>query len=263
MKRVPLVEASIGLHVFSAGMIATDPSWWPAAVATVAADHLVVVGAGLWPTSTWLGPNLRRLSADAIARREVALTIDDGPDPEVTPRVLDLLDALGLRATFFCIGERVRQHAALARDIVARGHALENHSDRYRHHFSLMSPAAYQREISAAQFAIADATGIPPRFFRAPAGLRNVFLQPVLERLELTLTSWTRRGFDTRERDPARVATRLVDGLAAGDILLAHDGHAARTSTGQPVILDVLPRVAAALRDHGLTTVTLRAATGR
>jgi hypothetical protein len=82
----------------------------------------------------------------------------------------------------------------------------------------------------------------------------------VLERLDLSLTSWTRRGFDTVERDAARVGARLVRGLAAGDILLAHDGRAARTTDGEPVILAVLPRLAASLKERGLTTVTLRAA---
>jgi peptidoglycan-N-acetylglucosamine deacetylase len=258
MKRTPFVDASIGLHFFAAGILVTEPSWWPAALASVVADHVALTAAGLWPTSTWLGPNLRRLPAPSVVRREIALTIDDGPDPEVTPRVLDALDTLGARATFFCIGEHVRLHAALAREIVARGHAIENHSERHRHQFSLLGPGALAREIGAAQASIADTVGVPPRFFRAPAGLRNVFLQGVLERLGLSLTSWTRRGFDTVERDPARVAARLVDGLAAGDILLVHDGHAARSKSGEPVILEVLPRVLAASRERELTTVTLR-----
>jgi peptidoglycan/xylan/chitin deacetylase (PgdA/CDA1 family) len=82
-------------------------------------------------------------------------------------------------------------------------------------------------------------------------------LDPVLHALGLRLVSWTRRGFDTREGDPARVAGRLLDGLAAGDILLLHDGHCARTPTGAPVVLEVLPRLLDAVRHRGLRTVTL------
>jgi peptidoglycan/xylan/chitin deacetylase (PgdA/CDA1 family) len=96
-----------------------------------------------------------------------------------------------------------------------------------------------------------------PTFFRAPAGLRNPFLAPVLHREGLTLASWTRRGFDTRERDAARVLQRLTRGLAAGDILLLHDGNAARDAQGRPVILDVLPALLAALRRERLVAVTL------
>ena len=255
-----LVRGSIGLHVFVAGALTMQPSWWPMALAALVADHATITAAGLWPTSTLLGPNLRRLPPAAIARRQVALTIDDGPDPEVTPRVLDLLDELALKASFFCIGERVRRHAALARTIVARGHAIENHSQRHRHDFSLLGPRAFDRELAAAQRSIADTVGVAPRFFRAPAGLRNVFLQGALERQGLTLASWTRRGFDTVENDVDRVVGRLTKRLAAGDILLLHDGHAARTGAGTPVILDALPRLDAAFRAQGLTTVTLHEA---
>jgi peptidoglycan/xylan/chitin deacetylase (PgdA/CDA1 family) len=97
-------------------------------------------------------------------------------------------------------------------------------------------------------------------FFRAPAGLRNLFLEPVLQKLDLRLAAWTRRGFDTRERDPERVAQRLLDGLAARDILLLHDGNAARTASGEPAIVAVLPRVLETAHARGLRFVTLREA---
>ena len=103
----------------------------------------------------------------------------------------------------------------------------------------------------------ADLTGELPTFFRAPAGLRNPFLGPVLHRLGLTLASWTRRGFDTRERDPARVLERLTRKLASGDILLLHDGNAARAADGRPVALSVLPALLEALAQRRLRSVTL------
>ena len=104
---------------------------------------------------------------------------------------------------------------------------------------------------------LAELTGQRQSCFRAPAGCRNPFLAPVLHRMGLTLVSWTRRGFDTRERDPARVLARLTDGLAGGDILLLHDGHAARTREGRPVILDVLPPLLERMQALGLRSVTL------
>jgi peptidoglycan/xylan/chitin deacetylase (PgdA/CDA1 family) len=204
---------------------------------------------------------MRRLPPAAAARREVALTIDDGPDPEVTPAVLDLLDAHGARATFFCIAQHAQAHPQLCREIVRRGHSVQNHSHQHRHNFSLLGLRGFGREIEAAQDALSQVTGELPRFFRAPAGLRNPFLAPVLHRLDLQLVSWTRRGFDTVRTDPARVLSRLTRQLAAGDILLLHDHNGARTSAGQPVVLEVLPALLRAFAQGGLRSVTLPDAT--
>lgn len=258
----PLLQASAAVHAAAGVALLAMPAQWPWAVTALVANHAVLTGVGLWPRSTALGDNLVRLPAAAAARGEVAITIDDGPDPEVTPAVLDLLDAHGARATFFCIGERAQRHPALVREIVQRGHSVQNHSQLHRHHFSLLGPRGVAREIQAAQDTLARLAGEAPRFFRAPAGLRNPFLAPVLHRAGLTLASWTRRGFDTRERDPQRVLHRLTRGVSAGDVLLVHDGHCARDAQGRPVVLAVLPLLLAHLRRHGLTPVTLPQAVG-
>jgi peptidoglycan/xylan/chitin deacetylase (PgdA/CDA1 family) len=255
----PLIRGSLWLHGGTALALLVRPRLWPWGLGALLADHLVLTAAGLWPRSALLGPNWTRLPPGA-GTRGIAVTIDDGPDPEVTPRVLDLLDARAARATFFCIGERVRRHAQLSREIVRRGHAVENHTERHLHRFSLLGPTAMAAEIHRAQDSIATATGQVPQFFRAPAGLRNPFLEPILARARLQLVSWTRRGFDTVSPDAPAVLSRLATHLGSGDILLLHDGHAARTATGAPVILEVLPRLLDAIAQAGLGTVTLRAA---
>jgi peptidoglycan/xylan/chitin deacetylase (PgdA/CDA1 family) len=254
--RSPTIRASYAIHA-GAAALALVPGQWPLALAAVAANHAVLAAAGLWPRSTLLGPNLTRLSAPAAARREVALTIDDGPHPEVTPRVLDLLDATGAKATFFCIGKDVRRHASLAREMVARGHRIENHSQHHLTLFAMLGPGPMRREILAAQESIADTVGRAPRYFRPTAGLRNPFLEPILAELDLHLVSWTRRAFDTRCGDPTEVVRRLTRGLAAGDILLMHDGNAAVAADGKPVILSALPNLLSALHAAGLHSVTL------
>ncbi len=255
-----LVRGSWALHLGAAAALALRPHLWPWALGTVVANHLLLTAAGLWPRATLLGPNWTHLPPGAAARGEIAITIDDGPDPDVTPALLKLLESHGTRASFFCIGERVARFPHLVREIAARGHSVENHSQRHLHRFSLLGPRGLRAEIGRAQECIAAATGATPRFFRAPAGLRNPFLEPVLARAGLTLVSWTRRGFDTVSANPARVLARLTGGLRAGDILLLHDGHAARTAAGVPLVLEVLPRLLEAVRHAGLTPVTLRAA---
>jgi peptidoglycan/xylan/chitin deacetylase (PgdA/CDA1 family) len=254
------VQASLGLHVGALALVLARPSAWPWAVGGVIADHALLTALGLTPRSALLGPNWTRLPAAAAARRELAITIDDGPDPRITPRVLDLLDARGARATFFCIGERVQRYAELAREMVRRGHAVENHSQRHLHHFSLLGPRSLVAEIERAQDTIGITTGQQPLFFRAPAGFRSPFLDPVLSRLGLRLASWTRRGFDTVRANAESVLGKLTHNLGTGDILLLHDGHAALTGNGVPVILEVLPRLLDALAAAELTPVTLREA---
>lgn len=257
-KPSPFITGSAALHAGAAAAVVLQPALWPWALGSVVTSHLALTAAGLWPRSTLLGLNWTSLPASA--QRQIALTIDDGPNPEVTPRVLDLLDRYDARATFFCIGEVARRHPQIVEAIVARGHAVENHSQRHRHNFSLLGPRALEREIAAAQQTLTELSGSRPWFFRAPAGLRNPFLEPVLCRLGLHLASWTRRGYDTRTRDAAVVTQRLLHGLAPRDILLVHDGHPARDARNQPVVLDVLPAVLAAAAAAQLRCTTLRAA---
>lgn len=257
-KPSPLIAGSVALHAAGTLVTAAQPDFWPWLLLGVAANQGLLTGAGLWPRSSLLGPNLCRLPS--ARAQQVAITIDDGPDPEVTPRVLDILDAAGARASFFCIGQQAIQHPALCRSIVARGHRVENHGHAHTNAFATFGPWRMRADISVAQAVLADICGQVPLFFRPTAGLRNPFLEPILAALDLKLSTWTRRGFDTRCDDPSRVHARLVRDLAAGDILLLHDGNAARTSSGQPLILEVLPRLLLDLDTAGLHSVTLAAA---
>ncbi|HYP70270.1 MAG TPA: polysaccharide deacetylase family protein, partial [Variovorax sp.] len=127
----PFVGASIAWHLLALAVAVLIPGAALWALGAIVLNHLVITVAGLTPRSTLLGRNVSRLPAGAVARGEVAITIDDGPDPEVTPAVLDLLDAAGQKATFFCIAERVAAHPLLAREIVARGHSIQNHTARH------------------------------------------------------------------------------------------------------------------------------------
>lgn len=255
-----LVRLSLAVHALALIAVLVHPSGWPWVLAALVANHAVLSAAGLLPRCDWLGANWTRLPAAAAARREIALTIDDGPDPQVTPAVLDLLDRHGAKATFFCVGQQAARYPEICSDMVRRGHAIENHSQHHRHNFSLLGPGGFQRELDAAQATLTRLSGTAPQFFRAPAGLRNPFLDVVLQRQGLRLASWTRRAYDTRVGDPAAVLRKLTTSLKAGDILLLHDRHAALTPCGQPVILEVLPALLDAIRQAGLRTVTLREA---
>lgn len=256
------LRVSVAVHLTCALALALRPGAWPWLLALVAANHLALFVGALSPRSPMLGPNLTRLPAPARARGEVALTFDDGPDPFVTPRVLDLLERHGARASFFCVGARAAARPDLVRAIVARGHSVENHSARHVHGFALLGPRGLARDVGSAQRALTDAAGRAPVFFRAPLGFRSPFLAPVLARMGLRYVSWTRRGYDTVARDPRTVLDRLLRGLEAGDILVLHDGCSLQESSvvaaeRPELLLAVLDALLAHLRGRGLKAVPL------
>ncbi len=254
----PFVKASFALHAVSAVVVGTSPATWPWALAAVAANQALIGAAVMWPRSTWIGENIRRLPPSSGAKNEIALTFDDGPDPDVTPRVLDLLDAHGHQASFYVVGERAAKYPRVIQEIVKRGHAVENHSHHHTNSFAFYGSARLHRELDAAQQAIAAAAGSLPRFFRAPMGFRTPFLDPVIARLGLRYTSWTRRGFDSTAKNPTPVLQRLVAGLRAGDILLLHDGSMLSARRERAIVLDVLPELLKKISAGGLRSVTLR-----
>jgi peptidoglycan/xylan/chitin deacetylase (PgdA/CDA1 family) len=245
----PAIRVSVLLHAAASVVLAAHPQAWPWVLGVLVANHLVLLYATLSPRDRLLGPNLVRLPAAAARRREISLTFDDGPDPEVTPRVLELLDRYQAKASFFCIGEKAAARPELVKEIARRGHSVENHS--YHHHraFAFFGISRLKREVDAAQATVASITGRPPVFFRAPAGFRSPLLDPVLAPRGLRYVSWTRRGFDAVSADPRRILRRLTRGLAAGDVLLMHDSA--------PVVLAVLPALLEQLSARGLKAVSL------
>lgn len=251
------LQVQLALHGAALLLLVVATQEWLWAAAAVLLSQLMLMSVGLWPRSTCLGANLVRLPTGSAQRGEMAITIDDGPDPLITPQVLAILAQHGARATFFCIGSRAAAHPQLCRSILAAGHRVENHGARHPTLVSLSGPAGWRHEILDGQNILQRITGQTPHFYRPVAGLRNLFLDPVLHGSGLRLASWTRRGFDTRERDPQKVLRRLTHQLAAGDILLLHDGNAARTTADEALIVTVLPQLLDSIRAHGLTPVTL------
>lgn len=253
----PLFWGSAALHGAAAVGVLTQPAAWPWALGAVLANHAGAAALSFVPGNQWLGPALTRLPAGA-ARPEIALTFDDGPDPAITPRVLDLLDGAGARGTFFVVGEHARRQPALLREITARGHAVENHSLRHSIAHGFLLPAALEREIAAAQALIADLSGRAPTFFRPPFGVRTPATEPVLCRLGLVCAQWSVRSLDAVDADADRVVARVAAPLRAGSIVLLHDGLATGRRIEPPTVLAALPRILALLAARGLRSVTLR-----
>lgn len=253
----PAIRLSFWLHALALLAFAVWPSAWHWLLGIVLSNHLLLGLLGMCPRSQILGSNLVRLPPRGCAKRQVALTFDDGPDPEVTPKVLDLLDRHAAKASFFCIGQRAAAYPDIVRDIIHRGHSVENHSYRHPYAFACYPPFALRREIEKTQTVLDALTGSRPAFFRAPAGLRSPLLDPVMTQSNLRYTSWTRRGLDCFNKNPATILDRLIRGLAAGDVLLLHDGSCSRARNGEPIILAVLPPLLEHLTRSGLRPVSL------
>ncbi len=252
-----LVRASPSLHAASAALCVVAPRAWPIALGGILTNHALLTVGTLSPRSALLGPNLRRLPESASTRDAVALTFDDGPDPDVTPRVLDCLDAAGARASFFCVARRAEKFPGVVAEIARRGHRVENHSYSHTNAFSLLGPRALGREMDRSQEILTRHAGSPPRWFRAPAGLRSPWLDVALQARGLALVSWTRRAFDTITRDPHVIVRRLTRGLAAGDILMLHDGVGRSRSASRAHVLEALPLVLERLARSGLRAIPL------
>jgi peptidoglycan/xylan/chitin deacetylase (PgdA/CDA1 family) len=186
----------------------------------------------LSPRNEWLGPIYQTTDRDRIL-----ITIDDGPDPHDTPRLLDLLDRHHAKAVFFMIGEKVRAHPELAREVVRRGHEIGNHTMTHpQASFWCAGPARTRREIGQCQQIIAEVTGAAPRWFRAPVGHRNLFTHPIASELGLHVMAWNRRGYDAVAKDPQKVLVRILPRLRAGDIVLLHEA----TPIAEQVLAGVL-----------------------
>ena len=247
------VSLAVAAHLLLLLLFVRSPVLSASVIALYAGFHALAAWGVLHPRSRLFGPNLSRL---ATSERTVALTFDDGPHPEITPRVLDLLAERGVRATFFVIGRAARRHPEIVRRIVAEGHDVGNHTDEHSYLFWAHLPRRIERDVAGAQQAIESACGTRCRFFRAPVGLKNWFLHRVLRAHGLDLVSWRIRFLERGALDRERTAARLRRRLRPGSILLLHDGHD-RRAEGRPETIAALPMVLDTLRDAGYRCVRL------
>lgn len=217
---------------------------WPSAplagIGVVALSHALLLYPVLRPNVQWLGPVVTHFET---ARREVWLTIDDGPTGD-TPAVLDLFDRHEVKATFFVKGTLAEQDPEVAREILRRGHSLANHSHTHpAGSFWCSLPGRVAHEIDGCNRAITSIAGKPPRWFRAPVGMKNPAVHPALARRGMRLIGWTARGFDAVRSDPREILARILPHLRPGAIIVLHQGrdHSLR----------VLEHVIVALKERG------------
>lgn len=168
----------------------------------------------------------------------IYLTFDDGPDPEYTPRLLDILDLFQVKATFFVLGEACRHHPAVLRRILESGHAIGNHT-RFHYHPWLISADLARAEVSDAFQLIADTGGEAPRLFRPPYGRRRRAMLDEAESLGMETLLWDRSAIDWGWMASEDGITTRLGKVQPGQILLCHD--APRSANRPDLTLAVLP----------------------
>lgn len=219
--------------------------WSPlAAIGALALSHALILYPTLRPNVQWLGPVITSFSTD---RNEVWLTIDDGPTDD-TPPLLDMLDRFGVRATFFVKGTLATARPDLIAAMTSRGHTVANHSHTHPSGtFWCLLPGHIAREIDQCNSTLERIAGRMPVWFRAPVGMKNPAVHPLLRARGMRLIGWSARGFDATMSDADGVLARLLPEVRPGAIIVLHQGRSWS--------LDVIARVITALQERGYTFV--------
>ncbi len=231
-------------HSLAVGLLVTAAAF---------ASHLALLSGTLRPNNPLFGPVTTGFTP--AHPDEIWLTIDDGPDPHDTPRLLDLLADADAKATFFVRGDRARAHPGLVREILRRGHGLGNHTDTHpQATFWCLGPRRLAREINDCNTTLRTITGTVPRLFRAPVGMINPFVHPAAAACGLAVIGWSARGFDgVSNADPAGVVRRILADLRPGGVALLHEGR--RNSVGDAINVQAMQLLLDALRERGWRAV--------
>jgi len=241
-----IVLATIGILIFG----------WPALWLGVPAVFLVLLvafGMAL-PGSSLFYPTITHGPRD---NSRIALSFDDGPDPDITPLVLDTLAQGNTHATFFVIGKWLVAHPELAKRIVTEGHVLGNHSWSHSRWQNFYFTKRHLQEIENCERAIQAANGSSsPVLYRPPVGLKSGDLARATYRHNLTLVAWSLHSQDTRRSDPEKIARRVLKKIRGGDIVLLHDGHDL-TGRHRPYCALTVALILQGLRAKGLECVTI------
>ena len=212
------------------------------------------------PSSQLYGPTVRHTDST----KKIALTFDDGPNPAVTPRLLELLDRYSVPATFFLIGKFVRECPGLVQEMSARGHLLGNHTDT---HPSLIfrSRSGIRDELVRCQVAIEAAMAGSPRWMRPPYGYRSPLLGAEVRRAGLRgVVMWSKICFDWKPQPPKRLIDRLASvarpGRPLGDVIVLHDGDHRALGGDRHHVVAALEHWLPRWRDAGNEFVTIESA---
>lgn len=184
----------------------------------------------------------------STTKNEIAITFDDGPHHEVTPKLIELLDTYNVKATFFCIGKNAKSYPKIINEIFKKGHLIGNHTYGHFKLFDLLSSGNMRNEIIKTNNVLASITGKTPLLFRPPYGVTNPMLKKAINKTQMVSIGWSLRSLDT-VKNPKDVIAKLVAKTKRGDIVLFHD-----TNTN---ILPIIEEYLLWLKDNDFKIVSL------
>jgi peptidoglycan/xylan/chitin deacetylase (PgdA/CDA1 family) len=221
--------------------------------AGAAAWALLLMGwvAANTPTVNWFGGTISHGPRDT---NKVAITFDDGPDERYTLAVRDILDARGVKATFFTVGKALDARPDISRTLLDDGHLLGNHS---YHHDSWRWLDPRYPELDRTQRAFQRDVGVCPAFYRPPHGQRTPFTSWLVHRDDMSMVTWDVSAADWSSHDGAQVAADVLARVKPGSVILLHDGLDGSLHADRSVLLEALPPIIDGLRERGLQPVRL------
>jgi len=179
----------------------------------------------------------------------IALTFDDGPNPEYTLKVLALLKKHHAKATFFCIGKHIESNPEILKEIVKNGHLIGNHSYNHQNSFGFLSTNKVVEELIKTKETIKHYVNLDVLFFRPPFGVTNPNIAKATKKLKLNVMGWNVRSYDTIAKNPEKVYQKIIKKINKGDVVLMHD-----SSELSVVVLDKLLTY---LDENNFKTITL------
>ncbi|MCC8036375.1 MAG: polysaccharide deacetylase family protein, partial [Rikenellaceae bacterium] len=192
--------------------------WWTLITLLAVVTAILVYGAA----AVGSGIFIRALCRGKDAGPTVALTFDDGPHPDHTPKVLDVLNRYGIKAAFFVSGKKAEAYPQIVRRIVEQGHLVGNHSYTHATCFPLYGRKRMENDLAQCSKAILLAGGEHPVYFRPPFGVTNPVVARAVRRSGLKVCGWSVRSFDTTGRPRERILGRIIRKLHHGAIILLH-----------------------------------------
>ncbi|TLF45365.1 polysaccharide deacetylase family protein [Maribacter aurantiacus] len=233
--------------VFSLVISIFKPIPWPAFALLMASWFLLTLGGSFFIRWNYHMTSLN--SNNEINKPQVAITFDDGPHPEYTPKALSLLEKYNAKATFFCIGKNIEKHPEQFKEIIRRGHSVGNHTFSHANTFGFFGTEKVMEELTLTNKLVEGISGLKMALYRPAFGVTNPSIARAVKKLGLKTIGWNVRSLDTTFRNEDQVLKRITSRTQNGAIILLHDTSAKSIA--------VLERLLVFLEERKLQSVTV------